>query len=111
MGVLRDVADADLEVFYEHQLDPEAARMAAFPPRDRDAFMARWAKSLANATNVRRTVLADGEVAGNIGCWHATAGGSSATGSVASSGAEGSRRRRWRSSSRSSTRDPCTRTS
>jgi len=27
-------------IFFEHQLDAEATRMAAFPSRDRDAFMA-----------------------------------------------------------------------
>jgi hypothetical protein len=36
---LRDVTDADLPVFYEHQRDPEATGMAAFPARDWDAFV------------------------------------------------------------------------
>ena len=39
---LRDVTEADLPIFYEQQLDPEATQMAAFPSRDRDAFMAHW---------------------------------------------------------------------
>jgi RimJ/RimL family protein N-acetyltransferase len=69
MGVLREVVEADLPIFYEHQRDPEAAAMAAFPPRDRDAFMAHWAKTLADASALTRTVVSDGEVAGNIGCW------------------------------------------
>ena len=46
MGVLREVADEDLPVCYEHQRDPETAAHAAFPPSDRDAFMANWAKAL-----------------------------------------------------------------
>jgi hypothetical protein len=29
---LRDVTEDDLPIFYEHQPDPEATRMAAFPP-------------------------------------------------------------------------------
>jgi hypothetical protein len=33
VGVLREVVEADLPVFYEHQRDREAAAMAAFPPR------------------------------------------------------------------------------
>jgi RimJ/RimL family protein N-acetyltransferase len=37
---LRRVRVDDLPVLFEHQLDPEANRMANFPPRDRDAFMA-----------------------------------------------------------------------
>jgi hypothetical protein len=32
--VLRDVVDSDLPIFFEHQRDPEAGRMAAFPSRD-----------------------------------------------------------------------------
>jgi RimJ/RimL family protein N-acetyltransferase len=71
MGVLREVVEADLPALYEHQRDPEAAAMAAFPPRDRDAFMAHWAKLLANDSVLTRTVVCDGEVAGNIGCWEA----------------------------------------
>src|SRR5215510_4400395 len=69
MGVLREVVQADLPVFYEHQRDPEAAAMAAFPSRGRDAFMAHWAKTLANDSALTWTVVSDGEVAGNIGCW------------------------------------------
>ena len=60
MGVLREVVEADLPVFYEHQRDPEATAMAAFPPRERDAFMAHWARTLANDSAVTRTVVSDG---------------------------------------------------
>jgi RimJ/RimL family protein N-acetyltransferase len=45
--------------------------MAAFPSRDRDAFMAHWAKTLANDSALTMTIVADGEVAGSIGCWEA----------------------------------------
>ena len=38
--LLRDVEEDDLPVFFEHQLDPEATRMAAFSARDRKAFLA-----------------------------------------------------------------------
>lgn len=69
MGVLREVAELDLPVLYEYEQDPEAAAMAAFPPRERAAFMARWAKTLATESAITRTIVADGEVAGNIGCW------------------------------------------
>jgi len=71
MGVLREVVEPDLPVFYEYERDPEAAAMAVFPSRDRDAFMAHWAKTLANDSCLTRTVVCDGEVAGNIGCWEA----------------------------------------
>ena len=69
--MLREVVEGDLPVFYEHQRDPEAAAMAAFPSRDRDAFMAHWAKTLASDSVVTRTIVSNGEVAGNIGCWEA----------------------------------------
>jgi RimJ/RimL family protein N-acetyltransferase len=66
---LRDVGEGDLPIFFEQQLDPEATRMAAFPARDRDAFMAHWAKSMGDKTGILQTILFDGRVAGHIGCW------------------------------------------
>ena len=66
---LRTVEDRDLDVFFEHQADPQAVEMAAFPARDKDQFAAHWAKVRADEALVVRTILADGMVAGNIGCW------------------------------------------
>jgi RimJ/RimL family protein N-acetyltransferase len=63
---LRDVVETDLPVFFQHQLDPEANRMAAFVARDRDSFMAHWTKILRDDTGKARTVVVDGEVAGNV---------------------------------------------
>jgi len=34
--VLREVVDSDLPIFFEHQRNLEAVRMAAFPSRDHD---------------------------------------------------------------------------
>ena len=48
--------------------------MAAFPARDHDAFTAHWAKTLADETNITRSVLLNGEVAGNLGSWLADDG-------------------------------------
>jgi RimJ/RimL family protein N-acetyltransferase len=62
----RDVTEADLPIFYEHQLDPEATRMAAFPARDRETHLAHWARILADETGGKQTILVDGQVAGNI---------------------------------------------
>lgn len=64
--ILRDLEEADLPVLFEHQIDPEANRMAAFPARDRDAFMAHWAKVLMDDAVTKRTILLDGEIVGNI---------------------------------------------
>ena len=67
--VLREVVDSDLPIFYEHQRDLEAVRMAAFPSRDRDAFMTHWAKIRREPSNIIRTIVCDGQVAGNAGSW------------------------------------------
>src|SRR5205809_6674977 len=67
---LREVTQEDLPIFFEHQLDAEATRMAAFPSRDRDAFMAHWARIMSKETNetgiLNTILLADGTVAGNV---------------------------------------------
>jgi RimJ/RimL family protein N-acetyltransferase len=68
--VLRDVAESDLDAFYEHQREPEATAMALFPARDREAFDAHWRRLLSDDALVTRTIVDDeGRVAGNIGCW------------------------------------------
>jgi RimJ/RimL family protein N-acetyltransferase len=64
--LLRDVEESDLPHFFQHQLDPEATRMAGFPARDRGAFMAHWNRVLADASVIKKTILFEGEVAGNI---------------------------------------------
>lgn len=63
---LRNVLEADLPTFFVQQYDPEANEMAAFPARERDAFMAHWHKIMANNTGVMRTILFNRQVAGNI---------------------------------------------
>lgn len=67
--VLRDVIESDLPVFFEQQLDPEATAMAAFPSREREAFMTHWHKSVKNETAVLKTILFDEKIAGNIVSW------------------------------------------
>lgn len=66
---LRAVRDDDLPVFFEHQNDPEANRMASFDARDRGPFMAHWAKILRDEGSVVRTIEFEGRVAGNIVSW------------------------------------------
>ena len=56
-------------MFFDHQADPQAVEMAAFPARDKEQFAAHWAKVRADDANVLRTIVADGLVAGNIGSW------------------------------------------
>lgn len=64
--MLRDVEASGLPYFFEHQLDPEATHMAGFPARNRESFMAHWNRVLENESVVKKTVLFEGEVAGNI---------------------------------------------
>lgn len=66
---LRNVADPDLPFLYEHQKDPEAVRLAAFPSRDREAFMAHWARIRIDPTVIVRTIVCGADVAGNIGSY------------------------------------------
>ncbi|WEV27019.1 GNAT family N-acetyltransferase [Streptomyces sp. 71268] len=67
---LRDVERADLELFFAFEQDPEAARRAVFPSRERERFMTHWENRVLNNPTVHpQTVLADGEVAGNFVCW------------------------------------------
>jgi RimJ/RimL family protein N-acetyltransferase len=67
---LRDVAADDLLIFFEQQRSPEANLMAAFPARDRDAFFTHWTtKILADETVIKKTVLFENQVAGNILSW------------------------------------------
>ena len=68
-SVLRDVVDDDLDALYEQQRDPEATRMALFPARDREAFYAHWQRVLADDVVTKKTIVHDGEVAGNVLCW------------------------------------------
>jgi Acetyltransferases, including N-acetylases of ribosomal proteins len=66
---LRDTLESDLLNFYEQQLDPDAIQMAAFPPRNKEAFMAHWIKILADDSVMIKTIVFEGSVAGNIVCF------------------------------------------
>jgi RimJ/RimL family protein N-acetyltransferase len=65
---IRDTVEADLPILFEHQMDPVAVQMAAFPSRELDAVLVHWRKILASE-NVAKTILFDGKVAGNLVCW------------------------------------------
>ncbi|HJQ13676.1 MAG TPA: GNAT family N-acetyltransferase [Anaerolineales bacterium] len=66
---LRNVIESDLPIFYEQQLDSEATQMANFPSRNREAFMTHWKKIMADESVQPKTILFNGEVAGNIVCF------------------------------------------
>jgi RimJ/RimL family protein N-acetyltransferase len=66
---LRDVEESDFEILFEHQLDPEAVAMAAFPSRDHDAHIAHWRKISADDACITKAIVVGDTVAGNIGSW------------------------------------------
>jgi RimJ/RimL family protein N-acetyltransferase len=67
---LRDVREDDLAVLFEQQRDPDATRMAAFPARDREAFMVHWTTKVLGNPSVRKKVaIVDGRVAGHVVSW------------------------------------------
>lgn len=65
---LRDVTEDDFAIFFEHQRDEVASRMAAFGTRDPDAgsFAARWAKSRADAGTTQKAIVVAGHVVGFV---------------------------------------------
>lgn len=67
--LLRNVTESDLPILFEQQLDPEATAMAAFPSRDRKAFMAHSAKIMADETLIFKAIIFEGQVAGSIFSW------------------------------------------
>ena len=64
--VLREVVDDDLPLFYEDQADPVAYTMADFKSRDREAFMAHWARIRVAPQTWIRTITVDGQVVGHV---------------------------------------------
>jgi len=66
---LRDVAESDLSIFFEHQRDPVANFMAAFTardPADMDAFAAHWKRILSDDTVAVKTIVFEGKVVGSV---------------------------------------------
>jgi RimJ/RimL family protein N-acetyltransferase len=68
-GVLREVDESDLWVFFEQQRDPEAVEMAAFPSREREPFFEHWHRTMADDACIQRTIVSDGKVVGNMLSW------------------------------------------
>ena len=68
--MLRDVREDDLPTLFEHQRDADATRMAAFPGREWDAFVAHWRTKVFTDPSARaRTVELNGRVAGYVASW------------------------------------------
>ena len=68
--MLRNVLEGDLRTFFEHQRDPEANSLAAYPAKEWDAFISHWRHAvLGNPANEVRTILVDDRVAGYVSSW------------------------------------------
>jgi RimJ/RimL family protein N-acetyltransferase len=69
--LLRQAVEADLPVLYEYQREPLAVAMAAFPARERDAFMAHWRTNvLGDPSTLTRVMVVDGQVVGYLLTWN-----------------------------------------
>ena len=69
---LREMTEGDLPILFEQQRDPAAVHMAAFTskdPNDWPAFLAHWTTVLHDTTVIKRTIVVDGKVAGNVGSY------------------------------------------
>jgi RimJ/RimL family protein N-acetyltransferase len=67
--LLREVREGDLPLLFEHQRDSVANEMAAFPAREKEAFMVHWGRILGDEGVIKRTILFGADMAGNILCW------------------------------------------
>ena len=68
--ILRDIIESDLPIFFELQREPEGNALAAFPARDRDAFMKHWhERVLGDQSGKKKAIVEDGHVVGNIVSW------------------------------------------
>jgi RimJ/RimL family protein N-acetyltransferase len=64
--MLREVTDEDLEILYLQQLDDQARRMAGFPLRELEAFLAHWNRLRADTGVVKRVIVYGAAVAGYV---------------------------------------------
>ena len=64
--LLRDIEPDDLPIFFEHQRDPVAVAMVVFRSREKAEFNGHWAKIMADDVSLKKTIVADGQVAGHI---------------------------------------------
>ncbi len=67
--VLREIFPDDLEIFFEHQKDPDAALMAAFTaddPEDKEAFHSRWRRIMNNDAIIKCSIIYEDKIAGHM---------------------------------------------
>lgn len=67
--LLRPTIETDLPILFQHQLDPQAVAMSAYPSKDRGEFMRHWEGIIKNKNVTARTIVYKEKVAGHIICW------------------------------------------
>jgi RimJ/RimL family protein N-acetyltransferase len=63
------VEERDLPALFEHELDPEANRVAVSSPRDEAAFRLAWARIFKDSTVIARAILEGERLVGSISCF------------------------------------------
>lgn len=67
--ILRDIKESDLQIFFNHQKDPEANFMAAFTSKDPESwnvFLKHWNKIMADETVTIKTIVIKKKVVGHV---------------------------------------------
>lgn len=70
--ILKKTEPGDLEALFGHQLDEEAAYMAAFVNEnwnDKNAYLEKWNRLLHDETINTQTIFLDNKVAGSVLTW------------------------------------------
>jgi ribosomal-protein-alanine N-acetyltransferase len=66
---LRKTDESDIEVFFEHQADDEAAFMAAFTsknPKDKEAYVTKWKRLMYLPSIHMQTILFGDKIVGTV---------------------------------------------
>jgi RimJ/RimL family protein N-acetyltransferase len=67
---IRDVEEDDLNVLFEQERDPIANRMAAYPSKDKEAFLSHWRNRMRDGkVSYLKTIVCNDFVAGSVECW------------------------------------------
>ncbi len=69
---LRKTITDDIETFFTFQLDEETNYLAAFTPEnphDKEAYIAKWQKNLANNGISMYTIIYEGQIVGSVLAW------------------------------------------
>ena len=68
--ILREIVESDLLTIFEHESEPDACQMAAYPVRNLENFMRHWReKVLGDPNTKKKAIVMNEEVVGNIVSW------------------------------------------